>query len=211
MTAAPACRLYLVTPPELADQAALAGFLPEIEAALAAGDVACVLLRTAGLPGPAAARAAAALCPVVQAREAAFLVEDRAEIARAGGCDGVHLSGAATSVAAARRLLGAEAIIGVGCGLSRHDAMDAAEAGADYVGFEGDPAGLEALLAWWQVMIEVPCVAMGPIEFEKAAALALAGADFLALGDAVWRHPAGPGAAVESLNARLAGNTGTVY
>ena len=204
MTAA-ACRLYLMTPPDLANQMALADFLPRIEAALGAGDVACVLLRTAGLPGPAAERAAQALSPIVQAREVALLVEDQPEIARACGCDGVHLSGAGASLDAARRILGPEAIVGLACGLSRHAAMDAGEAGADYVAFAGDAAELEPLLAWWREMMEIPCVAMAGAGLENAAALALAGADFLAVGDAVWRHSAGPGAAVESLNALLAG------
>ncbi len=198
----PHCRLYLVTPPGLADAAALAGFRPALEAALGAADVACVLLRTAGLPGPAAERAAKTLCPVVQAREVAFLVEDQPEIARAAWCDGAHLSGAGTSPEAARRILGPEAIVGVACGLSRHRAMTAGEADADYVAFEGAAVELEPLLAWWQEVMEIPCVAMGGPSLENAAALARA--DFLALGDAVWRHPDGPGAAVAMLNALLA-------
>jgi len=198
----PACRLYLVTPPDLAHEAALSAFQPQIEAALGAGDVACVLLRTAGLPGPAAERAAEALRPIVQAREAAFLVEDQPEIARATWCDGVHLSGAGASLEAARRILGPEAIVGVACGLSSDQAMTAAEAGADYVAFEGETAELEPLLAWWHEVIEVPCVALGRIDLENAAALAHA--DFLAVDEAVWRHPDGPGAAVAALNALLA-------
>jgi len=202
---APACRLYLMTPPDLSDQAALAGFLPRIEAALGAGDVACVLLRSAGLPDPAAERAARALRPIVQARDVALLVEGQPEVARAGGCDGVHLSGEGASLDAARRILGPEAIVGVACGLSRHAAMDVGEAGADYVAFAGEAGELEPLLAWWQETMEIPCVAMGGTGLENAAALAGAGADFLAVGDAVWRHPAGPAAAVETLNALLAG------
>lgn len=204
-SANPTCRLYLVTPPGLADEAALTGFLPQIEAALGAGEVACVLLRTTGLPRPAAERAAEALRPVVQAREAAFLVEDQPEIARASWCDGVHLSGAGPSLEAARRILGPEAIVGVACGLSSDQAMAAGEAGADYVAFEGEAAELEPLLAWWQEVVEIPCIALARTDLENAAALARAGADFLAVGDAVWHHPDGPGAAVQALNALLAG------
>lgn len=202
---APTCRLYLMTPPDLTDQATLAGFLPRLEAALGAGDVACVLLRSAGLPGLAAERAARALSPLVQARDVALLVEDQPEVARASGCDGVHLSGEGAGLDTARRILGPEAIVGVACGLSRHAAMDAGEAGADYVAFAGEADQLEPLLAWWQEVMEIPCVAMGGTGHENAAALARAGADFLAVGDALWRHPAGPAAAVEALNALLAG------
>lgn len=197
------CRLYLITPSDLG---AADGFAASLAAALDAGDVACVLLRAQ--PDAAAfAAAAARLRPVVQDRDVAFLVEDDADLAARSGCDGVHLNDPART-RAARARLGEDAIVGVGCGESRHAAMTAAEAGADYVAFgrldpEEAPSDPD-LLAWWQALMIPPCVALGAGGPEACAALAAAGADFVAVGRAVWADPVGPSAAVRALGAALA-------
>jgi thiamine-phosphate pyrophosphorylase len=86
--------------------------------------------------------------------------------------------------------------------------MLAGEAGADYVAFEGDEAELKDLLNWWQALMTLPCVALGGVTLDNAAALARAGADFLALEHPLWRHPEGPAAALEAFAARLAAAAG---
>ncbi len=198
------CRLYLVTPPGLDSAPALDAFSEALPAALEAGDAACVLLRTAGLNERAALTVARRLAPIAQERGAAFLVEDRPEVAREAGADGVHLNGGGASVSRVRERIGPEAIVGVGCGLSRHAAMEAGEAGADYVAFAGPEADLAELLAWWQATMTPPCVALDGVTLENAVWLARAGADFLGLGDAVWQHPEGPAAAMAALAKQLA-------
>lgn len=199
------CRLYLALPPDL-DETRLDRFAAALAEALEAADVACVLLRAPD-HGPALP-AAARLGPVAQAHEAAFLVEDDLEAAVAAGCDGVHLSDPERT-RAARRRLGEGAIVGVGCGGSRHAALTAAEAGADYVAFGAlgpaerppDPE----LLSWWQALMTPPCVALGADGPQACAGLARAGADFVAVSRAVWRHPQGPAAALRAIAAALEG------
>ncbi|MGH6968206.1 MAG: thiamine phosphate synthase [Stellaceae bacterium] len=196
-------RLYLITPSAF-DPPIFACALAE---ALDAGDVACVQLRLKPTDGDAIRRAADALRPVVQDRGAAFLMNDRADLALAYGCDGVHVGQEDTPYDAARRLLGPDRIVGVTCHASRDLALDAAEKGADYVAFGtffptqtkiakgvADPE----LLRWWSTTTTVPCVAIGGITPANCAPLVAAGADFLAVVAAVWDHPEGPGAAVKS-------------
>lgn len=175
--AAVAPRLYLVAPADMPPA--------ELAAALEAAEAACVLLREAGLDEAALRAGVAALRPPAQARGVAVLLADRAGLAAETGCDGVHLSGPG-ALAAARRRLGAEAIVGVGCGGSRHDAILAAEQGADYVAFGApepapQPADAE-LLGWWQLLMTLPCVAFGAADARDCARLAAAGADFVAVG-----------------------------
>ena len=199
-----AARLYLI---------AHAGVAPaDLAAAIEAGHATCVLLRAADDADEDQLRAAVeALRPVAQEREAAFLLEGRPDLAAAAGCDGVHLAGNARAVGAARTVVGTDAVVGASCGTSRHAAMLAGEAGADYVAFGPGPAaeapepaaGLD-LLSIWQTAMTVPCVAMGGVSLENAALLADAGADFVAAGDAVWRHPDGPAAGARAIAAALA-------
>lgn len=191
--APPPARLYLVAPAGL-DPAALA-------AALDAGDVACALLRGVD----AASRDVVA---AVQDRNVAALVPDDPKLAVRLDADGVHVAQGG-SVTAKRRQLGPDRIAGACCGRSRHEAMLAGEAGADYVAFSGrdaDPAAAAdpEILRWWQVMMTVPCVAMGDVRLDEVGDLARAGADFVALERAVWTHPDGPAAAVADANRRLA-------
>ena len=202
-------RLYLITPPAFAP----AAFADTLARALDAGDVACVQLRLKGADDDAIRRAAGALRPVAQSRGVAFLMNDRPDLALETGCDGVHVGQQDASYAEARRLLGAERIVGVTCHESRHLAMEAAEAGADYVAFGAFfPSGTKAakhradpeILRWWSELMTVPCVAIGGITPENCGVLVEAGADFLAVISAVWDHREGPAAAVKEFLAAIA-------
>ena len=212
MSNAPACRLYLVTPPEF-DLAVFPRLMAE---ALDAGDVACVQLRLKA-PGDAyktaetdvIRRACDVLRPIAQQRGVAFIVNDRPDIAAETGCDGVHVGQKDAGYAEARRLVGKDAIVGVTCHDSRHFAMVAGEQGADSVAFgafyptDTKPVRYQPtpeILEWWSQLMEIPCVAIGGIKAENCAPLVRAGADFIAVVTAVWNHPDGPGAGVKALN-----------
>ena len=202
----PPCRLYLITPPAIPD---LAGFARDLEAALDAGDVAALQIRLKDADDATVLAAVAALKPVAQARGVAVILNDRPDLAARSGCDGVHLGQSDGSVSAARTLMGREAMIGVTCHNSRELAMDAAEAGADYVAFGAFfPTATKAtlhrpdpeILTIWQETVEIPCVAIGGITAATAGDLARAGADFVAVSAAVWSHPDGPAAAIRELH-----------
>jgi thiamine-phosphate pyrophosphorylase len=204
-----ATRLYLITPPALDP----AGFADLLGIALDAGDVACVQLRLKDADDDTIRRAAERLVPIAQSRNVAFLMNDRPDLALATGCDGVHVGQQDASYAEARRLLGPERIVGVTSHASRHLAMDAAEAGADYVAFGAFfPSGTKdarhhadpEILRWWSDIMTVPCVAIGGITPENCGPLVAAGADFLAVIGAVWNHPEGPGAAVKAFHKAIA-------
>jgi thiamine-phosphate pyrophosphorylase len=178
--------------------------------ASAAADIAAVLLR---LPAEADARAvvaaAKALAGPVQGRGAALLLDGHAGLVAESGVDGAHLGGAA-ALKASLPALKPERIAGVGGLASRHEAMLAAEAGADYVlfgepGHDGRRPAFAAVLervAWWAEIFEPPCVGFAA-DFDELAALAAAGADFVALADVVWNHAAGPAAALIAATERL--------
>lgn len=169
--------------------------------ALDAETVACVLLR----PAPDGA-ALHETCSALQARGIPALAQDDYALAHDAGCDGVHLSDP-KHYRAARARLGASAIIGVGCGESRHDAMIAGEAGADYVAF-GSPspeprlADRETLMGW-QLLMTVPCVGLGAQTLDECTALADAGADFVMVEDALWEAAADIGETLRALNAAM--------
>ncbi len=197
------CRLYLISPATLE----LAEFRPRLKEALAAGDVASFQLRLKGLPDEEICRIAEQLLPLCYERDVAFILNDRADLARDVGADGVHLGQGDGSVEEARTLLGMEGIIGVTCHNSRHLAFLAGEAGADYVAFgafyptqtkKTEYIAEPEILAWWSEIAEIPCVAIGGISPENARPLVKAGAHFLAVSSAVWDHPEGPGAAVKA-------------
>ena len=201
-------RLYLVTPASLDPRE----FRDLLAAALDAGDVAAVQLRLKDFGDDAIRRACDLLRPVAQQRGVAFLLNDRPDLAAETGCDGVHVGQQDAPYTEARALLGAERIVGVTCHASRDLAMDAAEAGADYVAFgaffptttkvSGHRADLE-ILRWWAEIMTVPCVAIGGITPENCGPLVAAGADFLAVVSAVWAAPAGPAAAVKAFEAAI--------
>ena len=207
-------QLYLITPPQIGD---LPGFAGALAGALDAGAVACVQLRLKAPDGAAALdddilRAAELLAPVVQARDAAFLINDRPDLALQSGADGVHIGQQDASYRKARAVLGDDASIGVTCHNSRHLALEAGEAGADYVAFgaffptatkEAPTTADPDILEWWTYATTVPSVAIGGITPDNCAPLVRAGADFLAVAGAVWNHEAGPGAAVKAFHSAI--------
>jgi thiamine-phosphate pyrophosphorylase len=200
------CRLYLVSPSRLSP----VNFVEVLKGALAGGDVASFQLRLKEVDDDAIRRAADILRPIVQAEGAAFILNDRPDLAAELGCDGVHIGQEDAPYAQARRLVGPGGVVGVTCHDSRHLAMEAAEAGADYVAFGAffPTATKEAkthadldLLRWWSELMVVPAVAIGGITIANAPALIEAGADFLAVCAGVWDHPDGPQDAVRAFNA----------
>lgn len=201
----PLCRLYLISP----ERIEAPRFAERLAAALDGGDVAAVQLRLKGASDDEVMRAGEALMPVCAARDVAFIVNDRPDLAVAIGADGVHVGQHDANYASARALMGGERIIGVTCHDSRHLAIEAAEAGADYVAFGAffatatknakSRADVE-LLEWWGALIEVPCVAIGGITVRNCGPLVTAGADFVAVVAAVWDAAQGPGGAVAAFN-----------
>lgn len=204
-------RLYLITPAALDP----AEFAPRLAEALDAGDVACLQLRLKDVDDDSIRRAADVLRPIAQERSVAFIMNDRPDLALATGSDGVHVGQEDASYTTARQILGLGRIVGVTCYNSRHLAIEAAEAGADYVAFGGffrsttkdtrriagnDPE----ILRWWSETMTVPCCAIGGITPQNCGVLVEAGADFLAVIAAVWDHPGGPSAAVKEFNATIA-------
>jgi thiamine-phosphate pyrophosphorylase len=200
--------LYLISPPELD-----AGFADRLKAALDAGPVAAFQLRLKGPDDHAIARAAEPLQAICADRDVAFIINDSMALAKRLGADGVHLGQSDGDPREARELLGREAQIGVTCHNSRHLAMEAGEAGADYVAFgafyptttkdvshRADPA----ILGWWSVVSPIPSVAIGGITAATAAEIAKAGADFIAVSGAIWNDPKGEAAAVQAFLAALA-------
>lgn len=205
------CRLYLITPPAIPD---IAAFTRELDAALDAGDVASLQIRLKSREGVAAPdhhvlELGRHIIPRAQDRGVAVLVNDRPDLAVELGADGVHIGQDDMPYAQARRLVGDGAIVGVTCHNSRHLALEAGEAGADYVAFGAfyptdtkDPkaAAEPDLLTWWQEMVELPCVAIGGITAQNARPLVEAGADFLAVSAGIWGAAGGPAAAVKAFN-----------
>lgn len=205
----PACQLYLISPLDVT------GAFPDaLQAALDAGPVAAFQFRVKGVDQHEAARLAAPLQEICAAHEVAFIVNDDMGLAKRLGADGVHLGQDDGDPEDARRLLGSAAQIGITCHDSRHLAMEAGEAGADYVAFGAffptstketrhrpDPS----ILSWWTTLFEIPCVAIGGITPENGRVLVEAGADFLAVSAAVWAHADGPAAAVRAFQPVLAG------
>jgi thiamine-phosphate pyrophosphorylase len=198
-------RLYLITPPSFA----LDGFAAELAHALDAGDVAAVQLRMKDAKDDAILKAAERLKPIVQKAGAAFILNDRPDLAKRAGADGVHVGQEDTPYKEARALLGKDAMIGVTAHNSRHLAMEAADAGADYVAFgsmfptttkNAKTHAETELIEWWSGIMEVPCVAIGGITVANAQTIIDAGADFLAVSAGVWKHNDGPAAAVREFN-----------
>ena len=187
----PAPRLYLVTP-QVEDATA---FSVSLAAALDAGDVAAVLLRLGDADERTLINRAKALCAVVQDKGAALLLDGHVDLVARASADGAHVSGLAEFTEAIGRLK-PDWIAGAGGLETRHDAMSAAEAGADYVMFgEPDAAGerpsfdaVEERIAWWAEVFEAPCVGYAA-GADEVAPLVKAGADFVALGDWIWSDP----------------------
>jgi thiamine-phosphate pyrophosphorylase len=210
---APLCRLYLITPPRLDD---LAAFGRSLAHALDAGDVAALQIRLKEHTDEEIVAAAEVLLPIAQNREVAVIMNDRPDLAVRTGCDGVHVGQGDAPYAEARRAVGPDRMVGVTCHDSRHLAMEAAEAGADYVAFgaffpsetkQAETRADPEILSIWQETMQTPCVAIGGITHENARLLAAAGADFLAVSAGVWKH-ADPALAVAALNEEIAAGVG---
>ncbi|OYX56721.1 MAG: thiamine-phosphate diphosphorylase [Brevundimonas subvibrioides] len=206
---APACLLYLITPPVIDD---LEVFAARLEAALDAGPVAALQIRLKPASDEAITAAVRRLAPIAQGRGVAVILNDRPDLASALGCDGVHVGQGDASVASARRIMGKSAMIGATCHDSRHLGMEAAEQGADYVAFGAFyPTSTKDtvhrpepdILTIWQETMEIPSVAIGGITIENAAPLIATGADFLAVSAGVWAHPEGPAEAVRRFSQLL--------
>ncbi len=195
MSLIPPTQLYLISPLQVGGD-----FPARLERALAAGAglVAAFQFRVKGVDQHEAAALAAPLQAICAAHDVAFIVNDSVALAKRLKADGVHLGQEDGSPKEARAALGREAQIGVTCHASRHLAMEAGEAGADYVAFGAfypsvtKDKGAEAdvpqpeILQWWSSLFEIPCVAIGGITPENCAPLVEAGADFLAVSHAVW-------------------------
>ena len=186
----PDCQLYLISPLDVGGQ-----FPERLARALDAGPVAAFQFRVKGIDEHQAARLADPLQRICGDREVAFIVNNSIPLARRLGADGVHLGQSDGTVAEARERLGKEAQVGVTCHNSRHLAMEAGEAGADYVAFGAFfPTTTKAvahraepeILTWWQSLFELPSVAIGGITPANCGDLVRAGADFLAVSGAVW-------------------------
>jgi thiamine-phosphate pyrophosphorylase len=206
----PDCRLYLITPPAIPD---LAAFGHALAQALDAGDVAALQIRLKGAPDDVIAAAVEVIAPICHSREVAVILNDRPDLALKLGCDGVHVGQEDMPYAEARKLLGPHRMIGVTCHDSRHLAMEASEAGADYVAFGAffptttkDPktSAEPEILTIWQETMQTPCVAIGGVTVDNCRALVTAGADFIAVSAGVWAYPDGPAEAVRRFNAEIA-------
>lgn len=207
------CRLYLVSPPKID----LAAFARELEAALSAGDVGAFQLRLKEANDDDIRAAVRVLMPIAHAHNVAFILNDRVDLTKELGCDGVHLGQDDIPLAEARKILGEGRAIGVSCHDSRHLAMEAGEGGADYVAFGAyfptqskSPEKLARygtptpdLLPSWAALTTVPCVAIGGLTPQNCVELVTQGADFIAAITAVWSHPEGPAAAVKEFNAAI--------
>jgi thiamine-phosphate pyrophosphorylase len=203
----PACQLYLISPPDVTG-----GFADRLARALDAGSVAAFQFRVKGVDQHEAARLAEPLQKICAEREVAFIVNDSVSLAKRLGADGVHLGQEDGDPREARSVLGPSAQIGVTCHDSRHLAMEAGEAGADYVAFgsfyptttkEVRHRAEPAILSWWATLFEIPSVAIGGITPANAPPLIAAGADFLAVCGAVWSGD--EAAAVQAFDAVLRG------
>ncbi len=207
------CRLYLVSPSAFE----LAAFEKQLQDALAGGDVGAFQLRLKNVADAEIYEAARALLPIVRDAGAAFILNDRPDIAAAVGAEGVHLGQedlAIWPIARTRDVIGAEGIIGVSCHDSSHMAMVAGEEGADYVAFGAfypttskSPEALAKygtpkieMLEWWYQYTVLPCVAIGGMTPQNCGAAVAAGADFIAAINAVWSHPKGTKAAIGEFN-----------
>lgn len=203
----PPAQLYLISPPVIDGD-----FADTLAAAFDGGAVAAFQLRLKGVEEHAIARAAEPIQKLCAERDVAFIVNDSMALAKRLGADGVHLGQGDGDPREARRLLGPTAQIGITCHDSRHLAMEAGEAGADYVAFgaffptttkETSHRPDPSILSWWTTLFELPCVAIGGITADNAAPLIAAGADFLAVSRAIWSHADGPRAGVAAFASLL--------
>ena len=211
MQTATDCQLYLISPLDVGGE-----FPDRLDRALAAGAglATAFQFRVKNVDQHEAARLAAPLQEICRARDVGFVVNDDVALARRLKADGVHLGQGDGDVREAREELGRDVQIGVTCHASRHLAMEAGEAGADYVAFGAFfPSATKAsdhrpetdIIEWWSGLFEIPCVAIGGITPDNCRALVEAGADFLAVSHAVWGGD--EVAAIEAFAAKLSQET----
>jgi thiamine-phosphate pyrophosphorylase len=207
------CQLYLISPPRIVP----AEFIPHLREALETGGVACFQLRLKEASDAEILAAAEQIRPLCDAANIPFILNDRPDLAVQCGADGVHLGQDDMAIKEAREIIGREMVIGVSAHASKHLAMEAAEAGADYVAFGAffpttskSPEKLAKygtpeveIIDWWCTYTTVPCVAIGGITPENCGPLAAAGADFVAAITAIWKHPQGAAAAVRAFTDRF--------
>ena len=199
------CQLYLVVPPDLNHDMAV-----QVAEAGSFGIVACALLQSEP-SGRVNRDLGEMLLRFTRFAGIPLLFERDVAAAKALGADGLHIPADEDLYHEARGMLGEKAIIGVECGLSRHDALSLGELGADYVAFKGSSAsaansiemGLDELIEWWSETVIVPCVAWDTSSECTTRRLADAGADFVARGSSVWSHPEGPVVALRLLMDKL--------
>jgi thiamine-phosphate pyrophosphorylase len=199
------CRLYLITPPTIE----VTAFSENLRSALGEGEVGALQLRLKGADDETICRAADALLPISHEYNVPLIMNDRSDLAKKTGCDGVHIGQQDDDYETARENVGSEGIVGVTCHDSRHLAMIAGERGADYVAFGAffPTKTKEALyrpevdiIEIWHQSMQVPSVAIGGIALDNCQPLVEAGADFLAVVSGVWDFPEGPGKAVAGFN-----------
>ncbi len=199
------CQLYLITPADFV----IADFIPQLKSVLDAAPIACLQLRLKDKSDDEICRAAEAVLPLTHAHNIPLLINDRPELAHKIGADGCHIGQEDMPYAEARQLLGDAKVIGVTCHNSRHLAMQAGEAGADYVAFgafypsatkQAKTQAQPELIAWWSELFTTPCVAIGGIEVENAPPLIEAGADFLAVSAGIWQYEDGAAIAAQNFN-----------
>lgn len=190
-------KLYLISPQDVGGT-----FAERLKAALDPGIASAFQLRVKDIQEHELARLAEPLQRICADCDVAFIINDSMALAKRLGADGVHLGQSDGAIAEARALLGPSAQIGRTCHDSRHLAMEAGEQGADYVAFgafyptatkPSDYRPSPSILTWWSTLFEIPCVAIGGITPANAPPLVAAGADFLAVCQAIWGQddPAG--------------------
>ena len=201
--------LYLLTPPKFH----LVPFGETLKSVLDTGAVDCLQLRLKDVSDDEIRTVIDTILPICVDRDIPLILNDRPDIARKSGCDGVHVGEGDASYDEARAIMGEEHIVGVSCYDSRHKAMILGEKGADYVAFgafyptktkEAKTSVTPEILEIWTTFTTVPCVAIGGITADNVAPLVLAGADFIAVTGGVWNHPDGPEAGAKAIKAAIA-------
>ena len=201
--------LYLLTPPKID----LAVFPDRLKSVLDTGTIDCLQLRLKDVSDDEIRKAIDAILPLCNGLDIPLILNDRPDIAKKSGVDGVHVGEEDASYDEARAIMGEEHIVGVSCYDSRHRAMELGEKGADYVAFgafyptqtkEAKTSVTPEIIEIWTTFTTVPCVAIGGITADNLGPIVEAGADFIAVTGGVWNHPDGPEAGAKAIKAAIA-------
>ncbi|SIT31900.1 thiamine-phosphate diphosphorylase [Thalassospira xiamenensis M-5 = DSM 17429] len=201
--------LYLLTPPKID----LAVFPDRLKSVLDTGAIDCLQLRLKDVSDDEIRKAIDAILPLCADRDIPLILNDRPDIAKKSGADGVHVGEEDASYDEARAIMGEEHIVGVSCYDSRHRAMELGEKGADYVAFgafyptqtkEAKTSVTPEIIEIWTTFTTVPCVAIGGITADNLGPIVEAGADFIAVTGGVWNHPDGAEAGAKAIKAAIA-------